>query len=472
MKPVFNEEIIFFEKKTGVKLPDNCWRDGKSFYLNADKDTLIIKFSIEHKQIIIKYNKLKEISNKCKNKTWEEEISENNERLNKLEENSINKTLECMYKYPNNNWRVSDSGGKDSSVCLRIFQKAYDKYLETYEDKKYDIDFFNTTNDTADTYKSIKSNIIKVLNHQLKRNPSKEEVENAYKLWIHNPEIGWYQWLKDVKNYYLPSIMVRNCCSTYKEGSLKKLLDKKENYVLFLGMRKYESSKRAEYDYYLNEKMDKLYEETGKSKYKLNVPRNWVRFLPIVEWEDKDIWLYILRENIEFNRMYKLGFNRVGCLLCPYASDYVDLIIEEYYPYLWNRWCDIVEKNYDLYDVANRLKWSRNEYIQEGKWKSSTSKAQEYITKNPTEERVKFIADLYNISEDIAVKYFKQNCSCGKKLNPDEVAMFLKLFGRYEGLEDNRTYLCKNCLCKTMGITKDTYSEKVKEFRSSGCNLF
>lgn len=472
MKPVFNEEIIFFEKKTGVKLPDNCWRDGKSFYLNADKDTLIIKFSIEHKQIIIKNNKLKEVLDKYKNKTWEEEIIENNDRLNKLEENSINKTLECMYRYSDNNWRVSDSGGKDSSVCLRIFQKAYDKYSETYENKKYDIDFFNTTNDTADTYKSIKSNMIKVLNHQLKRSPSKEEIENAYRSWIHNPEMGWYQWLKDVKNYYLPSIMVRNCCSTYKEGSLKKLLDKKENYILFLGMRKYESSKRSEYDYYLNEKMDKLYEETGKSKYKLNVPRNWVRFLPIVEWQDKDIWLYILRENIEFNRMYKLGFNRVGCLLCPYASDYVDLIIEEYYPYLWNRWCNIVEKNYDLYDVANRLKWSKNEYIQEGKWKSSTSKAQEYITKKPTKERVKFIADLYNIPEDVSIKYFKQNCGCGKKLNPDEVAMFLKLFGRYEGVDDNRTYLCKNCLCKTMGITKDIYSEKVKEFRSSGCNLF
>lgn len=59
-----------------------------------------------------------------------------------------------------------------------------------------------------------------------------------------------------------------------------------------------------------------------------------------------------------------------------------------------------------------------------------------------------------------------------KKLNPDEVAMFLKLFGRYENKEDDRSYLCKECLCKLMNITKDEYTEKVKEFRSSGCNLF
>lgn len=35
----------------------------------------------------------------------------------------------------------------------------------------------------------------------------------------------------------------------------------------------------------------------------------------------------------------------------------------------------------------------------------------------------------------------------GKKLNPDEIAMYLKLYGRYEGKTDDRTYLCKSCLC-------------------------
>lgn len=469
MKPVFIEEINFFEKKTGVRLPNECWRDGKSFYLNGDKKTLIIQFTIDNKRIKIKKNKIDEVLEKYKNKTWQEEIDENKDRLNDLERNSIDKTKRCMEKFSNSNWRVSDSGGKDSALCMRIFQKAYD---ELGSDKGYDVDFFNTTNDTADTYKRIKANIIQVLNHQLKRIPAQEEIDVAYKLWIHNPEMGWYQWLKEVKSYYLPSIMVRNCCSTYKEGSLKKLLDKKEDYVLLLGMRKYESSKRSEYDYYLNERMNELFEQTGKSKYKLNVPANWVRFLPCVEWYDKDVWLYILREEIEFNRMYRLGFNRVGCLLCPYASDYVDLLIEEQYEFLWNRWCEIVEKNYDLYNVGNRLKWSKEEYIQGGKWKTATSKTQEYITKKPTEERVKVVSELYGISEDMARKYFKQNCSCGKKLNPDEVSMFLKLFGRYENREDDRTYLCKECLCDVMNITKGEYAEKVRDFRNSGCNLF
>lgn len=474
IKPIFKEEREFLLQR-GIDIPENCWRDGKKIYLNADTDTLIIQFKIEHKQIIIKKNRLEEVLNTYKNKTIEEEILQNNVRLNQLEKESIDMTIECMEKHSDYQYRVSDSGGKDSAVCMIIFQKAMNKR----EYAPYEVDFFNTSNDTADTYKQIKKNLRQACNHQLELQnnaPTNEEVNNMYndKLyeWIHNPEMGWHQWIAEVKNYYLPSIMVRNCCSTYKEGKLKNILNKKDNYVLFLGMRKYESSKRSSYDWYLNDAMDKMYEETQQSKYKLNVPRNWVRFLPIVNWTDIDIWLYMIRESIEFNPMYYKGFGRVGCLLCPYSSDYNDLLIEHFYPLQYKRWCGIVEKNYDLYNVENRLKWTKEEYIQEGKWKESTSKEHTLITKKPTEERVKQLAELKGCSEDVAKKYFKQNCSCGKKLNADEIAMYLKLYGRYEGKEDNRTYLCKNCLCEELGLTKDEYAEKVREFRDSGCNLF
>ena len=476
MKPIFEKEKHFLEERLNLKLPSDCWRDGNSIYLNIDKDTLIIKFKVEHKQLLITKNKLEEVLNSYKNKSFIEEIKDYEFKLQALEEESLNKTIECMKKYPDYEFRVSDSTGKDSALCHYIFRKACKKLGIN----KYEIDFFNTSNDTADTYKQIKKNIKNTISFQYKiehkKDISKEELETKYNdvvyKWIHNPNIGWHQWIKEVKHYYLPSIMVRNCCSTYKEGKLKEVLDKSKNYVLFLGMRKYESVKRQHYDYYLNDKMDKLYKETGLNKYKCNVPKNWIRFLPIVNWRDEEVWLFIMKNNIEINPMYYLGFNRVGCLCCPYSSDYNDLLIEHYYPYLWNNWCQIVEKNYELYNVKNRLKWSKEEYIQEGKWKSSTSKLQEYITKNPTKVRVQEVANILNISEEVAEKYFKQTCSCGKKLNPDEIAMFLKLYGRYEGKTDDRTYLCKSCLCKQMNISKEKYSEKVKEFREQGCNLF
>lgn len=476
MKPIFKEEKEFLEKQLGLELPNDCWRDGKTIYLNADTKTKILTFRIEDKKIIIKLNKLKEVLKEFKSKSIDEEIQENNSRLDELLKESINKTIECIQEYESSNFRVGDSSGKDSLVCMYVFQKAMNKLNKS----EYDVDFFNTTNDTADTYKQTKKNIRNVCNHQLQvklgRNPTKDELDKHYneksKEWIHNPNKGWHRWLKEDKNYYLPSIMVRNCCSTYKEDRIKKILDKKADYVLFLGMRKHESTKRSFYDWYLNDAFDYMYKTTGLSKYKLNMPRNWVKFLPIVNWTDKDIWLFILREKLEFNYMYRLGFNRVGCLCCPYATDYVDLLIEHNYPYLWNRWCKIVEINYDTYNVKSRLKWSKEEYVQQGKWKQASSKTQEYITKKPTEERVKIVSEMLGVSTNIAKKYFKQKCSCGKKLNPEEVAMFLKLYGRYENIIDERIYLCKKCLCKDLNITTKEYDEKRIEFRESGCELF
>lgn len=449
MKPIFEEEKWFFYNNTGVELPDNCWRDGSKIYLNSDKETLIINFKVADGKINIKKNKIDEVLAKYENKSLDQEIKEVNDRLNELEEESINRTIEYI-KENGGELRLSHSGGKDSDVAYYIFKKAIKRYDEVYGEKlEYVIDFFNTTNDTPQTYKHIK------------------EIKKYDNLLIHNPEMGWYDWLEKKKNYYLPSTFVRNCCSTYKEGQLNKILDKNKKYILFLGARKHESTKRKDYNWDLNEAW-----KISHPNKKLNVPENWKRFLPIVEFTDEEVWLYMLRENIIFNDQYKLGFNRTGCLICCYMSDYVDLLVKYYYPFLWKRWANIVGINYDTYNVEKRLKWSKEEYSEFGRWKTGMSKESEITSRKPTKESIKELAELKGVSEEVALKYFQKKCSCGKKLNPDEIAMYLKMFGRYEGHEDNRTYLCKNCLCESFGMTKDDYASKVREFRNQGCELF
>lgn len=478
MKPIFEEERIFFKEKTGVDLPKDCWRDGSTIYLNADIDTKIIRFKVKGRDIEITKDLRDKVLKKYPNKSLLMEIEENNSRLNSLEKESIDMTRECLLTHKSHHKRISYSGGKDSDVMLHIVKKT----IESIEENIYfDIDFFNTSNDTGDTYKhiknTIKNSVVFLYQKENLTSPSNKELEKLLIVhnnkWIHNPDKGIHRWIIEDKNYYIPTSAVRNCCSTYKEGKIKNLLSEKEEYVLFLGMRKDESNKRKEYDWYLNDKINELWKQTRLNKYRANMLRNWVRFLPIVNWTDKDIWLYMLREDIEFNPMYKKGFGRVGCLMCPYMSDYSDLLAEYNYKLLWNNWCSIVDKNYDIYGVERTLKWTREEYVYEGKWKNGADKLHDIILNKPTPERVKQVSGILGVSETIASRYFQKKCSCGKSLTALEVAMYLKLYGRFNECEsDNRQYKCKKCVSADANITQKEYTTMARDFREQGCSLF
>lgn len=447
MKPIFEQERQFFKNKTGIELPTDCWRDGTKIYLDCTCSSPIYTFKVINKKINIVKNFTEKFINYQQKKT-SELIDLYTYKLNDLERNSVNVTYNYILNNPNIKYVVSHSGGKDSTVNYYIWQKAL-KLLELnpdiFNNLKWEINFSNTSNDTADTYKYIKNDLPKD------------------KLHILNPAIGFYQWIINVKNYFIPSAMVRNCCSTYKEGQISKYYNKKDNITMVMGLRKYESAKRANYDYI----MDCNYIRNVLNKVP-NIPETWVKFNPIVEWHDEEVWLYILRENLKYNNQYNIGFNRCGCLICPYQSDYIDLLIEENYPNQWNRWVNILKKNYELYDVANRLKWTLEEFVQ-GKWKVGTSVEQELIQKKPIKENIQRLAEVKGISEELASKYFQRKCNCGKKLNPDEIALNLKMYGRE--IELHRME-CKKCFCKTNNISGKQYVEMVHNFRVEGCSLF
>lgn len=104
-------------------------------------------------------------------------------------------------------------------------------------------------------------------------------------------------------------------------------------------------------------------------------------------------------------------------------------------------------------------------------WKSGTSKVYELTKKSPNEKNVKELMEILSLdNEEIAKKYFSQKCcKCNKNLNPTDIAMNLKLFGRNKDMNDAK---CKKCMCEELGITGKEYSMKVSEFREGGCNLF
>ena len=444
MKPIFEPERQFFYKKTGILLPTDCWRDGTKIYLDCTCDKPLYKFKVQNKNIIISKDNTKLFKDKQKKLIELQELY--NERINILVKRTFYRLAKFILKHPNKLYVFSHSGGKDSTVAYDIWvktlKKIYDKYNITID---YIINFANTSNETADTYKYIKNELPKD------------------KLKILNPKEGFYQWIKR-KNYYTPSCLVRNCCRTYKEGQINKAYDNNLEYVMCIGVRQVESVKRSKYQFAMD---DTFYRKifNGKS----NMPKKWVNIAPIVDWTDMDVWLYIKKNNLKYNPQYEFGFNRCGCLICPYQSDYIDLLIEEYYPNQWKRWIDILTKSYTSTFVYESFKWTLEEWLN-GKWKLGTGKEHELIHKKPTPERIKELATIKGISEEMAAKYFNKRCSyCDKKLNSAELAMNFKMIGREMDLNK---LLCRKCFCNKFNMSSKEYTQKIIEFRNSGCNLF
>lgn len=443
-KPIFKEEKEFIESHMPeiAPLPNDCWIVGgstKTVYLDLYSNKPYIKFKVENggKFIIQKDNR--ELFKDYVPVTMSETLNRESKRVNELYDNCVNRLAEYVSEHPNKIYKISHSGGKDSELTMSVWN---DMLKEIKFTPDYEFIFFNTSNETSDVYKRIK------------------QIPN---IRIINPKIGWRQWIKN-NNYIFPNVFRRSCCSVYKEGQATKTFDNNAEIAQVLGIRKHESTKRAKYEFLMDFDFDN--QLFGKSKF----PKKWVKLAPIIDLQNIDVWLLMLIKKLPINRRYLIGFSRVGCLICPYSSAYEDEIIKVYYPHQYEWFRQAIIKNYEITKVK-RLGWTEDEWTN-GAWKAPTGKNYHLLQKQ-SGENIKLYANLKGLSEDMAKKYFNRTCGkCGKTMQENELAMFFKLFGRYENQVDNRDVLCKKCVCEQLGITKKDYEEKNMEFIEQGCNLF
>lgn len=206
--------------------------------------------------------------------------------------------------------------------------------------------------------------------------------------------------------------------------------------------------------------------------FKKNIyPKKWIELAPIIDLQNIDVWLLLLLKKIPINRRYRLGCNRVGCLICPYSSAYDDEITKTYYKHQYEWFVKAIEQDYDRHG-AKRLGWTKQEWIN-GAWKCPKCKNTELLRSKPTDGNVKLYAQIKGLSENMARKYFNRTCgNCGRKMVENEIAMFYKLCGRFENIADDREVLCKKCLCKQLNMTTKEYSQENIDFIEQGCNLF
>ena len=257
-------------------------------------------------------------------------VSANSEIMEILEQTTVKKILGIYSKYKDklDCFHVAFSGGKDSCVLLDLVKKALPR-------GSFIVVFGDTGMEFPDTYDLVEKTKAQCL----------EEGIPFYIAKSHfTPEESW-------KLFGPPSRTLRWCCSVHKSTpqTLKlREITGKNNYtgLAFVGIRKYESEGRSEYEY-LN---------IGKKI------RGQLSFNPILEWSAAELWIYIYSNLKLFNEAYKKGSARVGCICCPMGGGKAAYIEHRNYT-------DYTCKFYEMIKSSNgRKQINVDDYIKNGGW--------------------------------------------------------------------------------------------------------
>ncbi len=280
---------------------------------------------------------------------------------------------------------VSFSGGKDSTVVSRLVRDAL-------QDESVIHYFGDTTLEFPATHVYVEDYF---------------RGENPFTPMI--PSETENDFFKLCNVFGPPSKFERWCCTIFKTSNLNtEYQNLIGNSLTFLGIRHSESKERQNYERTQN------HSKIGSQ----------INAMPIIEWYDCDVWLYILYKGIRFNDAYRWGYKRVGCWCCPNNSDWSTMLTEIYYPALSSKWKTM------LYDFAQKTnKTDIEDYVENGKWKTRKG-ASGLETRNIA------IADTPCNLSDRA-----RNIIIKRKLKPD-VLEFIKPFGELAVFDkEDATYI-------------------------------
>lgn len=194
---------------------------------------------------------------------------------------------------PEEGYWLAFSGGKDSQVLYDIALKSGVNF-----DAHYNV----SPIDPPDIFKFIRQYY-----------PGVE--------WNYNARGFW----KQVVKRGLPFRQSRWCCELIKEsGGIGR--------VVLTGVRSSESNKRKKYSYI------RSYIKSGREIS--------ILISPILNFTESDVWQYIHENELPYCDLYDKGFDRIGCVLCPFSRK-IELELECFPEIvrLWRRACDqIVER--------------------------------------------------------------------------------------------------------------------------------
>lgn len=345
LRPVFPEEAVLLEillNRKGKLRGQSLWNaKGNRYFLNGKQLPFVLKDIIAewapfhvHRLLQEEIMKEEDIGEDEFAERQEKFTLANKERLLKLEEDSFNCVKKAVDSYPKRIKIVSFSGGKDSTVVSSIVRRALgtNDVLHVFGD---------TTIEFPYTYQYIDS-----FRRKNRRIPFFRARYRSYDEQTSKP------FLELCRKIGPPSRVMRWCCTTFKTAPISDLIDKfsmDKSVLTFYGVRNSESTRRSRY---------KDIEHSPKIAKQIVAS-------PIIDWNDLDVWLYLLSHQEEFNYAYRLGFPRVGCWCCPSNSDWAYFLAQVYLPEQAAEWNDF------LVDFAKSIgKPDAEEYVKSGNWKA------------------------------------------------------------------------------------------------------
>ena len=436
MRPMFKEELEMLRKEFNINLPDNCWYDRSrviQFSKNGDRRVLgqlttktPYKISYKATRGRVPYEK-DEVADF---KTYLSTTSNYKQKIEKC----IERFKSHLEKYPDHEVVIMNSTGKDSIVAEFVVSSCTYNYVNAFN---------NTSLETAITIKKAKG------------------LQN---LKIINPNTGFYNWIKK-DGQTVPTRSVRNCCDIFKEGQIATHTPNDKKTMFVTGMRSAESKGREDYVF-----------DMKSTKWNKEQQEYWLLTNAIVDLEDIDVWACILLEELDFNILYKMGYNRVGCIVaCPQQQNYYTVLDNIYYKKARDRWENILRDKFIAQDGWSIYNCTIEEYIWDG-WKQGMKKRT-----YPTQEVIKEFMEYKGIKDkSVAEKYFMTNCvnKCVSKksrinrpkvLRVYEIALNLKLRGRNLDLDQ---FMCEECLAEKYCMTVEDLKSKVIDYKMDGCSLF
>lgn len=231
---------------------------------------------------------------------------------------------------------ASFSGGKDSQVVLDLCTRAIPStdFEVVYSDTGYELPTsLSLYNQVQQYYTSLYPD----LKFYIARN--------------HAPVLSYWDQIG------MPSDTLRWCCSVMKTAPLYRMLkvegtNKQAKVLAFEGTRSEESVRRSKYN------------RIGKGVKHDSV----INARPILDWNTTEVFLYIFKYKLPINEAYRIGKPRVGCLICPFSSEWDDMIVNKKFTDELKPFLSRLENWAESRNIPNK-----DEYIKGHKWKLRAS---------------------------------------------------------------------------------------------------